>query len=198
MKSQIDAVVETVYQSGYAIKEGVYNNTDVKLFLECFNRVSNEVKEAGIGKNENQVTNKSIRSDKIKWIEKGEHPSLNQLFFAPLEELIMQLNRRCFLGLNDYEFHFARYEAGAFYKRHKDAFSNDDARKISVILYLNQNWKLGDGGELNIYLDNETICVQPKAGTLVVFESHLEHEVLPSNTNRISITGWLKNSKKIV
>jgi SM-20-related protein len=96
--------------------------------------------------------------------------------------------------LNDYEFHFACYEAGTFYRRHKDVFSNDDSRKISAVLYLNKNWKSGDGGELVIY-EKEEIKAEPKAGALVVFESHIEHEVLTSHTERISITGWIKRKK---
>ena len=39
------------------------------------------------------------------------------------------------------------------------------------------------------------VKTEPKAGTLVVFESHIEHEVLTSNTERISITGWIKRKK---
>ena len=62
---------------------------------------------------------------------------------------------------------------------------------------MNRNWENNHEGELILYANNEEIKVSPKAGTVVVFESHLEHEVLPSNAERISFTGWLKNSKHI-
>jgi len=82
---------------------------------------------------------------------------------------------------------------GAFYKKHKDAFKSDDARRISVILYLNKNWEKENGGELKLYLENSEETIEPISGRLVVFESHLEHEVLESKTDRYSITGWLKS-----
>jgi SM-20-related protein len=41
-----------------------------------------------------------------------------------------------------------------------------------------------------IYLDAETVEVQPISGRLVVFMSELEHEVLETKVNRYSITGW--------
>lgn len=174
--------------------ENFISEQQVDQLLAVFETKQNELKTAGIGKNENYTKAESIRNDKIVWLENDE-PVLKEIFFEPISELISVLNRH-FLGINDHEFHFAKYEPGAFYKRHKDAFSNDDARKISVVLYLNKNWKEGDGGELNIY-NEQTTTVKPKAGTLVVFESHLEHEVLQSNTNRLSITGWLKRKKQL-
>ena len=62
---------------------------------------------------------------------------------------------------------------------------------------MNQNWGKSHEGELVLYVKDAKIKVSPKAGTLVVFESHLEHEVLPSKAERISFTGWLKNAKLI-
>ncbi|MCE3229329.1 MAG: putative proline hydroxylase [Bacteroidetes bacterium] len=164
-------------------------------FLKVLEEREHQMKEAGIGKDENFQKSKDIRSDKIVWIEPNEHRDMDSHFFPALNELILLLNRRCFLGINNSEFHFAKYVPGTYYKRHRDAFSNDDSRKISVVAYLNKNWKKGDGGELNLYTENETITVEPKAGTIVIFESHLEHEVLQSNTERFSITGWLRNEK---
>jgi len=79
-----------------------------------------------------------------------------------------------------------------------DTFQNDDRRKLSVVCYLNEpDWKVGDGGELAIYLyadgreNIRTIC--PIPGRMVIFESQeLEHEVMPAQRDRMSITGWLK------
>ena len=130
-------------------------------------------------------------------MEKNERKELDHIFFDRVDIITQAINRRCFLGINDSEFHFALYEKGSYYKKHRDAFENDDSRKISVVLYLNKNWKEEDGGELMIYSE-ENLKVEPRAGTLVIFESHLEHEVLESRKDRISITGWLKNVRKIL
>ena len=64
-----------------------------------------------------------------------------------------------------------------------------------MIMYLNANWKEGDGGELVIYKENETIKIPPSLGRMVFFDSEkYEHEVLPTSVTRMSITGWLKRS----
>jgi len=195
MYSKTNKIIDSFYSDGYCIFENFLDEKGIDILLKIFNTKQTELKTAGIGKNENFIHEKNIRSDKIVWVEKNESKECDLIFFSEIESLIQSLNQRCFLGLNNFEFHFAKYEPGDFYKRHKDAFTNDDARKISVVLYLNKNWNKGDGGELNIYKD-KTICVQPKAGTLVLFESEYEHEVLQSNKNRLSLTGWLRNDRK--
>jgi SM-20-related protein len=196
MDLKFENIAETIYSQGFCVYEHFLDEEAIDSLLKVFDEKRNSLKEAGIGKQENFAKTRNIRGDKILWLEKSENQLMDKYFFSPLEELITMLNRRCFLGLNDYEFHFACYEAGTFYRRHKDVFSNDDSRKISVVLYLNKNWKTGDGGELMIYEKGE-IKTEPKAGTLVVFESHIEHEVLTSNTERISITGWIKIKKDL-
>jgi SM-20-related protein len=196
MDKKFENIAEAIHSRGFCVHENFLDEESVNALLKIFDEKRNSLKEAGIGKQENFSRAKDIRGDKVLWLEKNGSELLDKYFFGTLEELMTALNRRCFLGLNDHEFHFACYESGTFYRRHKDVFSNDDARKISVVLYLNKNWKPGDGGELMIY-EKEEIKTEPKAGTLVVFESHIEHEVLISNTERISITGWIKRKKDL-
>jgi SM-20-related protein len=195
MHTKTEDIVNLLYTQGYGISEVFFNDSAVNSFVYSLEARQNQMKEAGIGNNSGFQKSKEVRSDKILWIEKDEDKDLDLRFFPVLDELILQLNRRCFLGINVSEFHFSKYEPGSFYKRHRDAFSDDDARKISVVVYLNRNWQKGDGGELALYLENETITVEPRSGTIVIFESHMEHEVLESKMNRYSITGWLKNIK---
>jgi SM-20-related protein len=102
------------------------------------------------------------------------------------------MNRYCYLSLSDYEFHLAHYPTGTFYKRHLDQFVGRNNRMISVVIYLNEHWKVGDGGELQIYLESGDVTVQPKARRCVLFKSaDVEHEVLTTNVGRDSLTGWL-------
>ena len=192
MVADLDKIVTDIYTHGVSITSDFIDQEIVKQLLCFFNEKRTELKQAGVGNRRTALKHAEIRNDRTVWVEEDDDESLRRYFFDPIHELILRLNRRCFLGLKDHEFHFALYEKGSFYKKHKDSFSNDDARKVSVVLYLNLNWKEGDGGELMIYTE-EGIKVKPLAGTLVVFESHIEHEVLPSNTERISLTGWLKN-----
>ncbi|MBA3665095.1 MAG: 2OG-Fe(II) oxygenase [Bacteroidetes bacterium] len=198
MNSKIDALAESIYSKGFEVSEAFFSGQEVDALLSVFQKNEDLFKEAGIGKNKEYTRIKDIRSDKILWLNKGTDEIIDEVFFYRIETLSVALNRRCFLGLNSSEFHFAKYEPGTFYKRHKDIFNSDDARKISAIIYLNKNWKESDGGELVIYTEEKNITVEPKAGTLVLFESSIEHEVRISTANRYSITGWLKSVKGLV
>ena len=61
-------------------------------------------------------------------------------------------------------------------------------------MYLNNDWKTGDGGELCVYPEGRSQNISPLGGKSVFFKSNeLEHEVLTSNVPRMSITGWLKS-----
>jgi SM-20-related protein len=96
------------------------------------------------------------------------------------------------LSLAGYEFHYAHYPERTFYKRHVDQFKDRSNRLITFILYLNDGWSPGDGGELMIYKGDQEIKVEPIMNRCVLFKTEgLEHEVLLSNTSRFSLTGWL-------
>ena len=154
---------------------------------------NNEMKTAGIGNTKGSNTNSLIRKDKIFWLDKNHDNAAENLFFVLIESFIKHLNRTCYAGITSYEFHYALFETGSFYKKHIDQFSNDSKRKYSFILYLNDNWKEADGGELRVYHTDSFEDIQPKSATCVFFKSnHLEHEVLISQAPRMSIAGWLK------
>lgn len=148
-------------------------------------------KQAGIGSVYNNLTEKAIRSDFTYWLDRERDQEIHT-FFRVVEETIGNLNRYCFLSLSGFEFHFAHYPKGTFYKRHLDQFKERSNRLISMIIYLNEDWSKGDGGELVIYRDDEAITVEPLNNRCILFKSHvLEHEVLISNKDRFSVTGWL-------
>lgn len=148
-------------------------------------------KDAGIGSVYNNIKEPSIRSDRTFWLDKKRDQNIAG-YFAVVEELIQKLNRYCFLSLSGFEFHLAHYPKGSFYKRHLDSFSDRSNRMISMIIYLNENWQKGDGGELVIYKDDSSIVLEPLENRCVIFKSQeLEHEVLMAHKDRFSVTGWL-------
>lgn len=151
-------------------------------------------KEAGIGQGSGQHIQVLVRGDQILWLEEFSVVEIEQVYFKKINALIQSLNQSCYLGLKDFEFHYALYPIGAFYKRHLDRFKTDSHRKISVVCYLNEDWQATDGGELVIYLPNKPpVKISPVGGRLVCFEADvLEHEVLPATHERLSLTGWLK------
>ena len=155
-------------------------------------------KKAAIGNRLNETIEKSIRGDQILWIDETLANASELLFFDRINDLVTYLNKTCFMGILQKEFHYALYPKGTFYKRHIDTFQNDDRRKLSVVCYLNdEDWKPENGGELVLYLDDKESDVKktiyPFPGRIVIFESQIiEHEVKPVETERLSITGWLK------
>ena len=148
---------------------------------------------AGIGNNAIKDANQQMRSDKIYWLDKNHNNQFENEFLQLAEDFIERLNSTCYAGINAYEFHYAVYEEGSFYKRHKDQFKNNDNRKFSLITYLNDNWQDEDGGQLQVYSGDTMLQIQPHAQTAVLFKSNeTEHEVIKANRSRMSITGWLK------
>jgi len=154
-----------------------------------------QMSAARIGQNDEQHKATKIRSDMIYWMDKSHENVFEQEFLALMEDLILYLNRTCYAGINAYEFHYALYEEGAAYGRHKDRFRNDSDRQYSVVNYLNADWVEEDGGLLLLYKDEGTQMVLPMAQTTVFFKcDEMEHEVTMSKRSRMSITGWLKRS----
>jgi SM-20-related protein len=113
-----------------------------------------------------------------------------------MDEFRLAINQRLFLGLFDYESHYAIYPKGAFYKKHLDAFKGKSNRVLSTVFYLNKDWQAHNGGELLIYKpESEEVLetVQPNLGRLVIFLSEqFPHEVLPAQQQRYSIAGWFR------
>jgi SM-20-related protein len=148
---------------------------------------------AGIGNKEIKDANQQMRTDKIYWLDKKHDNAFENEFLQHAEDFIERLNNTCYAGINAYEFHYAVYEEGSFYKRHKDQFKNNDHRKFSLITYLNEDWLAADGGQLQVYQNDIMQQIQPRSQTAVLFKSdETEHEVIRANRSRMSITGWLK------
>jgi SM-20-related protein len=150
-----------------------------------------EFAKAGIGAQAEHQLRSEIRGDFVHWLQAGEHPAAEQ-FFGLADTLMRWLNRTCYLSLSGYEFHMALYPAGSFYKKHLDQFRGRNNRLISMILYLNEDWMPGHGGELNIFRpDGSEVRVSPVARRCVLFKSaEVPHEVLPTQVPRYSLTGW--------
>lgn len=148
-------------------------------------------KKAAIGKTGSEKIMQEVRGDYTYWLKSDVDP-LPQLFEV-LTQTKDLINRLCYLSLADFEFHFAHYPEGSFYKKHLDQFSGRNNRMISMIIYLNKDWVEGDGGELQIYPENQPIQkIAPLMNRCVMFRSDtLLHEVLKANKSRKSVTGWM-------
>lgn len=189
-------IITDLTSQQYSIIDNFFTSEEVVALRQSLLQKYEEdaFKKSAIGNRTNEVIKKAIRGDIILWIDESNINASEQLFFNKINDLKDYLNRTCFLGINQKEFHYAIYPEGTFYKRHLDTFQNDDRRKLSFVCYLNEeDWKPENGGELVLYLEKGEEVVYPFPGKVVIFESQiLEHEVKPVNTQRLSITGWLK------
>jgi SM-20-related protein len=158
----------------------------------------NRLDKAGIGSSNQFKVISEIRGDYIYWLDSRRDEPLMP-FFLLMDELTEKLKRYCFLSLAGSEYHLAKYPPNSFYKRHLDQFKERSNRQITVLIYLNENWKPGDGGELKAYKEDRELIIEPIANRLVLFKSDtVEHEVLPTRVPRNSLTGWLLHHPKSV
>lgn len=156
--------------------------------------IEDAMHRAGIGRDQDHQLNSNIRRDKIRWLRHSNEAEAAYLDW--MDGLRQGINRRLFMGLFDYECHFAHYPVGAFYKKHLDAFKGRTNRVLTTVFYLNDQWQQDDGGELLLYHgtgDDHLERVLPETGTLLVFLSdRFPHEVLPTKRDRYSIAGWFR------
>ncbi len=153
----------------------------------------NKMQLGGTGNNAIVDHNNLVRGDSIHWLDRAHNDDHENSFFDLMDLFVKYLNENCYTGINSYEFHYTLYQPGTFYKKHIDRFQNNDSRKFSMIMYLNTDWIAGDGGELCIHHEAGLQNISPLNGKAVFFKSNeLEHEVLMTHKDRMSITGWLK------
>lgn len=201
MNLQFESIIDGILTDGYGVADDFLSPDEVAaLAAQLRNRrKAGQFKTAGIG-NQQVTVEQTIRGDEILWLDEESTTPEETHFLQRIREFVDYVNQTCFLGLRDFEFHYAMYPPGTFYKRHLDQFRSDSRRKLSVICYLNADWQEADGGQLAVFLpendgSEREITILPKGGRLVCFESgRLEHEVRPATRERLSVTGWLKTA----
>ncbi len=189
-----ETIADALAADEYVILDGFLSPTEVENLLGAIkiHQEEENFKKAGIGTAHLFQVKKDVRGDFIKWIEPKDALPASIAFLQRMEDLRMQLNRLLFLSLRDFEAHYAIYPKGTFYEAHLDQFKTTLTRKLSIACYLNQYWQQGDGGELAIHKNGNTLKVAPLAGRLALFRSDtVLHEVLVTEKPRYSITGWL-------
>ena len=214
----LESIVSRLNDDGYAVVEEFLPASVIqklgKLAKKHF--AQNNMQAAKIGL-KNKLRNNAIRGDHIIWLEEDSQNEDINNYFDQMCVLKKAFNQQLFLNVHEIESHFAIYPIGAFYQKHLDQFghfstdlkltdqalniqmSNLQARQISSVLYLNENWLASDGGQLRLFLkEDDFIDVLPNAGRLVLFLSaQFWHEVLPAKVERLSIAGWFRSRNRI-
>ena len=192
---QFSTIIDDLATQGWSLQSSFLSNAVThKLADECRRReAEGALAPAGVGRGEAQAVREGIRGDQIQWLEQGQS-EVCDLYLNLMDELRRALNRELFLGLEEFECHFAFYPPGAFYQTHLDRFRDDDSRCVTTVLYLNPDWQPEHAGELRMHFpDGSQRDIAPLAGNLVVFMSgDFPHEVRPTQAERLSLTGWFR------
>jgi SM-20-related protein len=178
---------------GIFIRNDFLGPTRVRELIECarLRKARGEFAGGRIG-GALRVRRDAIRGDDTCWLEEPLFVA-ERLLLADMEQLRLELNGEAYLGLFDLEMHYAWYPPGAGYARHVDQPQGREDRVVSVVLYLNESWVPADGGQLRLFGIAAARDVEPLAGRLVAFvTAGREHAVLPTQKDRLSLTGWFR------
>ncbi|WP_374334839.1 2OG-Fe(II) oxygenase [Leeia sp.] len=195
----LDRLVDALAGPGWVVTEGLLPPATVQqLRSSCLQaHAAGGFHLAGTGRASQFAVREGIRSDEVMWLDPATADAAQQAYLQRLESVRQAVNRALFMGLAEYECHFARYAAGAFYGRHLDAFQGQRSRVLSCVYYLNPDWQMDDGGALRLWLDSDEAGpyhdILPQAGTAVFFlAERFWHAVQPAQRERVSLTGWFR------
>lgn len=193
-------VAEGLEARGWVCLDGFLDEATAGALLgECTDAwQGGEFHRAAVGRGDAKVIREDIRRDHVHWLDAGTAGPAAKQYLGQLDTLRVAINRRLFLGLVDFEGHFAVYPPGAFYKAHLDRHRGTADRVVTAILYLNPGWVPEHAGRLKLWTtpgaqDGPYEWIEPRMGTLVVFLSGEHwHEVEVARNHRQSLTGWFR------
>lgn len=194
-ESHYDRIADELAEKGYyVLPQLLPAELNLALHSRVLNLDQDDFQPAGIGRELDFQLNNSVRRDETRWLNQAN--ATDAAYIEHMAEFRLAINRRLFMGLFDYESHYAYYAPGAFYKKHMDAFKGQSNRVLTTVLYLNPEWHTDDGGQLVIYTpdsDDIITTVNPNFGTFVIFLSEqFPHEVVKAQRDRYSISGWFR------
>jgi len=193
-------LIEDLRAGGMTVRDGFLTSPAWRALAACAatRRERGDFAAARVGAGRTLERHEKIRGDFTCWLTPPLFDPEARLL-ETLERLRLELNRGGIPGLFELELHYAWYPPGAGYARHVDRPRTHDARVISLVLYLNEDWAPGDGGVLRCFDGvRPPRDVQPIGGRLVAFLSAgLEHAVLPARRPRLSLTGWFRRREEL-
>lgn len=192
--------VESLHDRGFAVVSGFVAADIARALREHALRhdAQGAFRPAGIGRGDARAERPDVRGDRVLWLDETAPADVERPLIDALAALRERVNAALYLGLWDFEAHYAIYPPGAFYARHRDRFATDLAgapsRVLSFAVYLNEGWRASYGGALRLHLDDGAhLDVLPQGGTLACFlAERFEHEVLPAARSRLAVTGWFR------
>jgi SM-20-related protein len=191
-----ESIIDSLCNEGFHI----IDNFLAPIVCQSLRTTAQELQQQGlfrgakIGLNQGLQKNNGIRHDEIFWLNGDDTNPAIHTFFTQVQQLAQVLNQTLFLGLTEFETHFAVYQPGTYYKKHIDQFAAQKTRKISCVYYLNKDWQTEFGGALKLYNKEDQLIqnILPQENRFICFNSELAHEVSLTHQARYSIAGWLK------
>lgn len=191
-----DLITHNLYTQGFHIIDDFLELHQCQTLRKLATEMHHQglFKSARVGPIVQAQQNKTIRTDEIYWLDEDSVEPAVQAYLKKALQIAHILNQSLFLGLNEFETHFAAYQPGSFYKKHIDQFATKKTRKISCVYYLNEDWREEFGGELKLYTKEDQLLqnVSPLSNRFICFNSELPHEVCLTHQARYSIAGWMK------
>lgn len=191
----IEAIAGQLAQVGYIVlDQPLLASQSAQLHSRCQDDERQQFQPARIGRGEERQQLDAVRGDVICWLDDGD--DIDHAYLVWMEKLRSGLNEALYLGLFDFECHYAIYSAGTGYARHSDVLRGRRNRVLSTVFYLNEDWQHRDGGELALYAPEGDVIidtVNPTFGKMIIFLSEsFPHAVLTARKQRRSIAGWFR------
>lgn len=191
----IEAIARHLAEVGYVVlDQPLARSQSAQLSSRCQDAERPRFQPARIGRGAERQQLEAIRGDVISWLDDGV--GIDHAYLAWMEKLRNGLNEALYLGLFDYECHYAIYREGAGYARHSDVLIGRRNRVLSTVFYLNEDWQLSDGGELVLFAPEGDAIIEtvtPTFGKMIMFLSgSFPHAVLTARKQRRSIAGWFR------
>lgn len=193
-----DALIETLATDGYAVAEGFVPPLLVAGLIGAARarEAAGGMALAAIGRSSERTMEHEVRQAAVAWLD-GRNEAESE-FLALAEAMRRAINRRLYLGLFDFEAQFLTYTPGGFYRRHLDSLAGSRNRIVSMVSYLNPDWRPEHGGELDVWRNPDdhgtpAVTVALRAGSMVLMLSEdIPHAAREATVVRRVIAGWFR------
>ena len=127
-----EKVIDGLMADKYSIVDNFFSREEVlalrKSLLEKYEE--DKFRKSAIGNQANEQVIEAIRGDFILWLDEDKANAAERAFFAKLNDFQEYLNRTCFMGINEKEFHYAVYPEGTFLQKASGYFPERQPQEI--------------------------------------------------------------------
>ncbi|MCA8904289.1 MAG: 2OG-Fe(II) oxygenase [Hyphomonas sp.] len=195
--NRLGAITDDLAQKGWSWQPGFLPDALYRALREDVLAIDaeDELELAGVGRDDAFLLDRSIRRSRIAWMDRSTPAQAAFLDWA--ETLREAINRTLMIGLFEFEACFAVYRPGGFYDRHLDSFEGAKNRVVSLVVYLNEDWKAEDGGALLVWPEGAGEEAEPVAallpegaGVALMLSETIPHAVAATRATRYAIAAW--------